>query len=467
VATTALSARSQRFALLRDAALARPTARGWIVGAVQVGLIVLSHGTTVIVSENALATVHEPASQFWYQVGLGFGDTNSFGKPPLSPSALAGVLLGSMIMALVQGVVAWLPFRIPTWRQRLPMALFIRSWWRTCAWGALVVPVGCILVAALPSLPMLTYATWCLLIVYAALGPMFFARLETRQPRRGLPQWRPECPECGYSLRKLRGDRCPECGVAFPTNSRVFRRWAVQRLVWERVHRGNFAVAYLKTALTIIIRPLRAARGTVIQDRSGRAIRWATTHVVLLAIAAVGGGVLLHWLRLYVNPYAWWMQRSGQIPTGRALLICSLQSLLAWLVALAVIPLIAVCLSVAVPARHPAATRSMIKWSLYCTVVAALGFAACCAHTVGRWLLLEWFVPGLRGNMWLLYTPVFPPIVLMALTYGLWWAIGVSANPYLRRRGLAAFAAYFALYVLAWLALASLLFPPGAIRELL
>lgn len=53
---------------------------------------------------------------------------------------------------------------------------------------------------------------WSSLLFAIAIGLWIFqlplARLIA--PRR----WN-TCPECGYNLRKLKSDRCPECGLAF------------------------------------------------------------------------------------------------------------------------------------------------------------------------------------------------------------------------------------------------------------
>ena len=60
-------------------------------------------------------------------------------------------------------------------------------------------------------------------------------------------RWRPVCPDCGYSLRGATSDRCPECGVPYPTTARTYRRWAVRRLPWDRLHRGSLLIAYFKS----------------------------------------------------------------------------------------------------------------------------------------------------------------------------------------------------------------------------
>jgi hypothetical protein len=458
--------RAERFALLRDAALARPFAGGWIAGALQLWLIVLSHGITLVVTVIAFDAVWETAFSFWNAYGLSHGAIAAVGNPLSPPGALGGVLLVSLIVAVAQGALAWLPFRYPTRREQVPLALFIRSWWRSCAWGALIIPTAGVVFAQLPAYPLDAYVPGCVLVAYLLFGPTAFAWEESRPRRPRLSRWCPVCPECSYSLRKLRGERCPECGVTFPTTQRVFRRWAVRRLIWERVQRGNFAVAYIKTLLVILFRPFRAARGVAVPDRMGKAVRWAATHTILLAIAAVGVGATPRGLRILFAPTGWWSWAPGQAPTFVTLLGWACQSLATWLIAIGALPLLAVCLSAAAPVQHPAARRGMIKWSLYSTAVVVLVLAACYAHSIWTWLLFEWLGPR-PGNMWLFYGPRPLPTVFFASVYGLWWAAGVSANPYLRRRGLRVFVLCFAVFILSWLALTAFVLPPGALAELL
>jgi hypothetical protein len=55
----------------------------------------------------------------------------------------------------------------------------------------------------------------------------------------------------------------------------------------------------------------------------------------------------------------------------------------------------------------------------------------------------------------------------MAGLYGIWWACGVAANPYLRRRGLDVFVVNAAAYCVAWRVLTGVLFNPGGLEWLL
>ncbi len=81
-----------------------------------------------------------------------------------------------------------------------------------------------------------------------------------------------------------------ESGTALPTASRVFRRWAVRRLPWDRAQRGGIVSAYVYTLLTILFCPWRAGRALVLPDNWPRTVRWANAHLLLAVVA----GALLH-----------------------------------------------------------------------------------------------------------------------------------------------------------------------------
>lgn len=463
-----VATRVERLALLRDAALAKPTAQGWVVLAFQIWLVLLWHTVMVLVTPPLVAAVVVPASKFWYHLGLTSSYTGSVDSWWSSPGELLVGLASSLIAVVLEGVAGWIPFRFVTWRQQLPLELFVRSWWRTCLWGTAVIPVGAVVVSLLPPISVLAGLSQLTLPVYLVFGPAFFARSESRSRRRRLARWRPVCPECGYSLRKLQADRCPECGVAFPTKSRVFRRWAGQRLNWERVQRGNFLFAYLKTVLTIVFWPWGAARGVAIPDRLPRAIRWATVHLVLLALAGVALGSSLyfsHWIqRKVMGTPGWPGGVSGAYePSTFRVALWAGQSFGAWLVALAALPLLGIGLGYVSPGRHPAASRAIAKWSLYISIVLAGLFVAIYTAQFLNWLWFPRFVGGFKTA----WSPAHPSVTLLAIPYGIWWAIGVSVNPYLRARGFRVFLANAVLFVVAWLLLTDVLFPADAFGSLL
>lgn len=305
-----------------------------------------------------------------------------------------------------------------------------------------------------------------------ATGP----KRRERHLRARRVRWRPVCPECGYSLRRLTSDRCPECGDSFPTPSRVYRRWAWRRLPWERRHRAGLVFAYLKTIVLVAFRPGRAARGLAIPDRWGRAVRWGAVHLLLFAAAGLFLGSDKYFAQRAFSPLERWTDsepvRSGE--PDPPIVLWAAQSLCAWLVTGATLPLLGVALGAAVPGRHPAAKRGIAKWSLYSSALISLPVVALSAVSSaleGIWALdlsgISWAVNWGQAVPDVLNNIEPPPPLLGAVLYAIWWARGVSVNSYLRRRGFAVFAANAVAYVASWIALAWLLFDPKALARLL
>ena len=374
----------------------------------------------------------------------------------------------SAVLIALEGALAYLLFRVFVPTAPHVLERFVRNWWRACLWGTVLAPPAAILWALLPPHYLLDWTGPVPLLAGMVVGPAIAARLDRpRRPRRS--RWRPVCPECGYNLRRATGECCPECGSAFPTRSRVFRRWAIQRLIWDRKRRGSIPVAYLRTVLTILIRPCRAARGLVMPDRRGRAVRWALFHVALAALIGLmfsSDMYFTHWVfsRFWLSP---WVSREVMLlsePPATRVSAWAIQSYAAWFVALGVIPLIGVMLSVLAPGRRWVARMAAVKWSLYCSA------ALPCVIGVWGGLKLSWLpwsrVPALyiltSANVEIPFS-IAVPAVLCAL----WWSRGVSVNPYLRRRGMAVFLLNGYLFVLIWLLLTQLLLAPGSLAELL
>ncbi|MEW6253615.1 MAG: hypothetical protein AB1716_23465, partial [Planctomycetota bacterium] len=134
---------------------------------------------------------------------------------------------------------------------------------------------------------------------------------------------------------------------------------------------------------------------------------------------------------------------------------------LGWLLPVAVI-------SFAAPGRHSVARRAGLKWGFYLVALPVwLGVGATavyCAiwiigmgstHLAQIGALAEYevrpagFLPGL------------------AALYGLWWARGVAAEPYLARRGPVVFLLHAALYAVAWIVLWQVLLSPAGLEGLL
>jgi hypothetical protein len=442
-----------RWANLRAALLAQPAAHGVSVVPLQLLLIVLSHAAM--------------------SVAVVIGAEGSLTDLLPSAADAKDVVLILLAMLGVEGVLVYIPYRAVTRRRRwFSLTHFVRLWCRTCLGLTVTFLVGAI---ALRGVPGLGEAALLLPIPCLIAAPAWLAYRELH-PRKRMARWRPVCPECGYSLRRLTCDRCPECGEAFPTPSRVYRRWAWRRLPWERRARGSALSAYLRTTLLVIFRPAHAARGVAIPDRYGKAVRWAAVHLLLIALVGslgnsqtgLPGRVLT---RLATFPLTDFFATVAPSPSNIG--IWAAQSLLAWIVALGSLPLLGAVLGIAVPGRHPAARRGIVKWSLYsfAGVSVALGLLILTSLlTWVAWLLAETGVIHANVGPWSRFVlrPVnLPWLAIWAVLYGVWWAKGVAGNPYLRRRGGTVFLAHALTYIVAWLVLTKLLFAPGALRGLL
>ncbi len=281
-----------------------------------------------------------------------------------------------------------------------------------------------------------------------------------------LPRWRPECPECGYSLRGLTGDRCPECGEPFPTTQRTFRRWATHRIPWDRRHRTSLLRAYFATVFLIVFCPWKAARGLVIPDGWGRAIRWAIAHTVVAALVTsvmTGRNIGAHWLGSLFDPRsANEMSELLQAPMAWTL-PWAIQETWAWWLAFLSPPAVGCVLSYVVPVRHPASRWGGMKWALYTTVVFPVGAIIWAGLLLGFELhrdLGRFFTSRLSDLEHL------PPSVYAAV-YIVWLAAGLAVNPFQRMRGREIFLGWVAGMGYLWYVLVRYLFPMGALEGLL
>lgn len=230
------------------------------------------------------------------------------------------------------------------------------------------------------------------------------------------------------------------------------------------------ATDYLHTAWALLVRPIRAAPGLSHPDRWGRAIRWALLHVL---ISAFGGALLSHnqyFLRFAANlfgePPSW--HPSDYLtapPPSVRVLSWYVQSVFAWTVALGSIPALGMLLSAIIPGRHGAAKLGGIKLSLYLTVL----FPA--VLSLG-WAYRLWFHPFLTqlfGFGGVKLPTVLPSpltkVSLLACFFGVFWAFGLAANPYNRRRGWRPFVTIMLVFVSMWIALTHGLFPTGRLAD--
>lgn len=94
------------------------------------------------------------------------------------------------------------------------------------------------------------------------------------------------CPECGYDLRAITSERCPECGLAIDRAS-----MSVSRIPWShRKEIGGFR-AYWRTSLLAVSRPKRIA------EEMSRPVSYADAQrfrhmTVLLAWLPIAGWIV-------------------------------------------------------------------------------------------------------------------------------------------------------------------------------
>lgn len=473
------------WARARDILLGRPAA-GVVPPAVQLPLIALCLTLLSGLHDYIYLSLAGPVKDFWRLMGFGpgvvrLGDWSGAGWPlPPDAEAVRRIATGMAAATGLLGALAYLPFRAlvrqPAGEGRLPG--FIRHWWRSCLWGALLIPAVLVAAYLLPPLQWVESAALPACVAYLVLGPAMLARSELRSHSLRLARWRPECPECGYNLRRTTGDRCPECGEGFVSQGRAFRRWAVRRLDWDRRDRGNVAVAYVRTVAAILCRPCLAARGLCIPDRFGRSVRWAVAHLV--AFAAVGtllGGQLMlpKWAAAsFVAGDSFHYYAAEQwleLPASR-MALWTAQSFAAWFIAGAFIVLAGVLVALLAGGRRAAARAGLVKWALYLPpMLALLLFVLYGAQIVagyrGSWGGFTGPAPTVAEIIVNLRPPRRLPTFVFALPFAAWWGLGGWVNPYLARRGWRVGLVYAYLFMAAWLLLTGLLFAPGALRTLL
>lgn len=392
------------------------------------------------------------------------------------PAAVDARLLLRLLITVIalEGLLAYLPFRAVARRERKPLRFFVRCWCQSCQWGLLAIPsaaVAFVTVARAMQVDVLVPAFYVFASLYLLAGPALLARGILRAQR--IARWRPVCPECGYSLRHAVGTTCSECGSPFLAQTRSYRRWAVGRLAWDRLRRDGLLIAYIHTMLAILFRPRRAGRSVTAPDRWPRAIRWATFHFVAFALVATLFGSRFYFLEQVARILGWMPLR--QVPFERPdpphtlVFGWAAQSFLAHLFGLALLLVTAWLVAMAMPACSKVARRSIFKWSLYAIVAicpATLLWYLCQLHLPGSVGMPQAGVVGQILSVWRPRGTTTPLASLLAVAYGLWWAAGVSANPYLRRRDWRTLVLYLAAFIGLWLLLTNFLFDLGPLEWL-
>lgn len=125
------------------------------------------------------------------------------------------------------------------------------------------------------------------------------------------------CPGCGYDLRGISSDRCPECGQAIDRAT-----LSVSRIPWSHRNQIGRARAYWRTSLLVIFRskrlPEEIARPVSFAD--AQRFRHVTVLLAWLPLAAWAAGlVLANWddatagLRSPESRFSWWLEATSLV----------------------------------------------------------------------------------------------------------------------------------------------------------
>lgn len=98
------------------------------------------------------------------------------------------------------------------------------------------------------------------------------------------PELLPVCPECGYDLRGLTSDRCPECGLPID-------REVVSRIPWVHRQKIGRVKAYWRTVWLATFRTEKLAEEVrrPVSIRDGQTFRWVTMLLAWVPLAAILG----------------------------------------------------------------------------------------------------------------------------------------------------------------------------------
>lgn len=255
-------------------------------------------------------------------------------------------------------------------------------------------------------------------------------------------------------------------------------RWAFQRVGWDRRHRSNFVLAYLATILTMLFRPVRFARGTMLPDRWGRAVRWAGLHVAIAAVTAS----LLGSNRFY-RYWAWsYSEKEGRATQPAEILFQPAppesvalwlgQSTVAWGAILFAMVGLAATISFVLPGQLRSVKFAGIKLALYLSAAFPV-------------VILCWSVIGAMYEVFTL--PVLPSMVtkpdfhLAAITlsggspappwivaiFGVLWIVGTCRHPYGLRHASRDTLVRFTIFGVGWIVLSWILLRPWILADLL
>ncbi len=114
------------------------------------------------------------------------------------------------------------------------------------------------------------------------------------------------CPDCGYSLRGLTSERCPECGLLLD-----FIESKVSLIPWERRREIGGFRAYWRTAWLAAFRPKRFCRAAYqpVSYRCAQKFRWLTVahaYVALLLVLGTLQALDIELLEELAEETGWW-----------------------------------------------------------------------------------------------------------------------------------------------------------------
>jgi hypothetical protein len=91
------------------------------------------------------------------------------------------------------------------------------------------------------------------------------------------------CPSCGYDLRGITSDHCPECGVIVDRQAT-----SLSRIPWEHTRHIGYFRAYWRTNLLTVLRPrvLAEEMNRPVDLRAARRFRRATVFLAWVPLAA-------------------------------------------------------------------------------------------------------------------------------------------------------------------------------------
>src|SRR5579871_4992024 len=107
------------------------------------------------------------------------------------------------------------------------------------------------------------------------------------------------CPACGYDMRGISSEICPECGVAIDR-----AKTSLSRIPWEHRSAIGFWKAYWRTNLMALLRPRRLAEemNRHVDFGRARAFRRVTVTLAWLPLSAWGMYVYLRAFHPYSFP---------------------------------------------------------------------------------------------------------------------------------------------------------------------